>query len=388
MSSYASTYVTPEKALIRTLAQTHSHFTGSLYRYLADSADDYGACYPGLRHLANVLNSNTEAVQAALDQLVAMGVIAYVRRSVRDRLTGQYLPNVYQINPALLHIRPELEAQAWQQWMEAGGQPLTLSGNAPNQPVDAPGGAEVHREERASLSDQQSPVRQLCSAPDRTNNRTSDSLTSSNSKGYNQQQQTTPEVKPSLSDGQAVVVEKTHQEKGEKDQKKEKKQKNSANMGCEKPQVPPKAERPTQPIAKKPETSLPYQQQRSGNQEKFRTTPAQKADKPKPNYAELIPVREALSDELLEGLAERVKEEAPMPIMLARGLIVQYGWNTVEAALNHPSLKKAYNPGGLLRWLVQGGHIDPELDTGYDPLSRLSNGKRYVSGPYADFIQH
>jgi len=350
MSSYASTYVMPEKALIRTLAQTHAHFTGSLYRYLADSADDYGACFPSIRHLAEVLNSSKEAVQTALEELEQMGVITYLRRSAHDPRTGHYLANIYQINPALLHIRPELHDQAQQQYFEAGGRPLTLLGTGSSQPVDAP-------------------VRELPSSSDITNNRTSDSLTSFNPKGYNQQQQKTPESELRLSGDS---------------------EKPSANMGREKPETQPKAEHPTKPTAEKPETSLPYQQQRSANSQTFR---AGRQPKTRPTYPELAPVARALPDEFQERLAKRVREETDIPLRLARGLITQYGWNTVEVALNNPFVRKANNPGGYLRWLIQGQRIDPQADLPIDPMERLRNrlendAKRYTSGEYADFIQH
>lgn len=349
-ASYSATYVTPEKALIRTLSQTHAHFTGSLYRYLADCADDLGVCFPGIRHLAEVLNSGKEAVQKALDELEQMGVITYLRRSARDPWTGHYLSNVYQLNPSLLHIRPELHDQAQQQYYEAGGRPLTLLGGGVNPPVDAP-------------------VRASPLSYDITNNRTSDSLTSFNPKGYNQQQQKTLESELSLS---------------------AESEKHSANMGGEQQETQPGVEHPTKPKAEKPETPLPHQQQRSAGKQTFR---AARQPKARPTYTELAPVIKALPDEYQERLAKRVREETDIPLRLARGLITQYGWNVVETALNNPFVRKASNPGGYLRWLIQGQRIDPQADLPLDPMERLerrlsNDTKRYTTGEFADFIQH
>jgi hypothetical protein len=323
-------YSTPYARANRAAIRHLSDIGYKVVQCLITHANELGICWPGIRLIAEETGKSKDSVQVALEELEGTGCIAYIRRNERDAYTGQKLVNIYQVSPLLLHIRPEFEAQAWQSWKNAHGKEFALFAAS------------------ASLS---------YSEQDRTNNRTNDSQSVSDLH-QNQQQQEPLESEHSLS---ATAHSREDKQERRQDQRKG--------------------------LDRTPATH----QQRSANNQTSRA--GQPPGARRPIYTELAPVAKALPDELQERLAKRVREEADIPLRMARGLNTQYGWNTVEVALNNPFVRKADNPGGYLRWLIQGQRIDPQVDLPLDPMERLArrlsnDGKCYTTGEFADFIEH
>jgi hypothetical protein len=309
MSPYVSINVAANKAANQNLSD-HAYKT---LQALMDYADELGICWPGIRLLVNDTGKCKEMVQQGLEELVATGCIAYLRRNARDPYTGQKLVNIYQISPVLLHVRPELEAEAWKSWNKANGKEFALS----------------------------------YSGQDRTNTRTSANSTSASPNGQSQHQQT--------AEGW------------------------SANMGVEDDDAPP----PPPPLAK-PRRTRPAQKPPQTQAPESKSTHFSPMKLP---YPDIAPVDNPLPDEHDEALAQRIRNDAQMPIKLARGLIVQYGRPLVEAAANHPFTQKAQRPAGYIRYLVQGNRLDPERDARFLTDHEM-DVQKYISGKYADFVEH
>ncbi len=319
MFPYAAVNVAANKAANQNLSD-HAYRT---LQALIDYADELGICWPGIRLLVNDTRKCKEMVQQGLEELVATGCIAYIRRNARDKYTGQKLVNIYQISPVLLHIRPELEDEAWKSWNKAKGKEFALS----------------------------------YSGQDRTNTRASARETNDNCKQSIQHQQPHGccpvnmgggEATPSL----AATVEEQSDERPSFRQK-----------------APP-----------------------SHNQDReiFRRAESQNNARFKPMrepYPDVAAVNGPLPNEADEALAQRIRDEAQMPIKLARGLIQQYGRLLVEAAVNHPFTQKAQRPAGYIRYLVQGNRLDPDRDARFFTDQEM-NGMKYITGKYADFIEH
>lgn len=320
MFPYVAVNVHANKAANQNLSD-HAYKT---LQALIDYADELGICWPGIRLLVNDTRKCKEMVQQGLEELVATGCIAYVRRNARDRYTGQKLVNIYQISPVLLHIRPELEEEAWKSWKKAKGREFALS----------------------------------YSGQDRTNTRTSDSLTSDNRKRSIQHQQ--PEGCWSV------------------------------NMGGEDEDAPPLADTVEEQGEEKPIFRQKSSPRHNQDKDMFRRGDSQDNRRFKPMrepYPDLAPVNDPLPDAADEALAQRIRDDAQMPIKLARGLIQQYGRSLVEAAVNHPFTQKAQKPAGYIRYLVQGNRLDPDRDARFFTDQEM-DGRKYITGKYADFIEH
>lgn len=320
MFPYVAVNVAANKAATQNLSD-HAYKT---LQALMDYADELGICWPGIRLLVNDTRKCKEMVQQGLEELVATGCIAYIRRNARDKYTGQKLVNIYQISPVLLHIRPELEEEAWKSWRKAKGKEFALS----------------------------------YAEQDRTNNRTSFKETSANRERSTQHQQPAGCC--------------------------------PANMGDEGENAPPGAtlveEAPQPAPSLRPKNPPRHSQTRA----EFRRGDDQARARFKPlrePYPELAPVSHPLPDKNDEALAQRIRDEAQMPIKLARGLIQQYGRALVEAAVNHPFTQKAQRPAGYIRYLVQGNRLDPERDAQFFTHQEME-GRKYITGRYADLIEH
>lgn len=86
------------------------------YRYLVNRADPIGVCYPKQATIAAAIHASEREVQRALDMLHDNCVFRYRRRNAVDPATRRRLHNVYQLNPLLLVIAAEFEAEAWSEW--------------------------------------------------------------------------------------------------------------------------------------------------------------------------------------------------------------------------------------------------------------------------------
>lgn len=86
------------------------------YRYLVNRADPIGVCYPKIVTIAEAIAHSEREVQRALETLHDNTVFRYRRRNAVDPATRRRLHNVYQVNPLLLVIAAEFEAEAWSEW--------------------------------------------------------------------------------------------------------------------------------------------------------------------------------------------------------------------------------------------------------------------------------
>lgn len=318
MFPYSAVYVHANRAALQQLSD-HGYKT---LQALITYADEIGICWPGIRTLVNDTGKCKEMVSQALEELAATGCMAFVRRNARDKYTGQKLVNIYQISPVLLHVRPELEDEAWKQWQKAKGKELSLS----------------------------------YTGQDRTNTRASDTLTSA------------------MQD----TIQHHHAAGG-----------CSTNISLQDEADPtslPAVEaappdRPARKSARRLPQPPPQESSAGRPQNTLRFKPMAQT------YPEIEPIAQKLPNEADEALAQRIREDAQMPIKLARGLIAQYGSPAVEAAINHPFTQKAQRPAGYIRYLVQGNRLDPERDAKFFTEEEM-DGRKYITGKYADFIEH
>lgn len=86
------------------------------YRYLVNRADPIGVCFPKQATIADAIKVTEREAQRALEVLHDGCVFRYRRRNAVDAATRRRLHNVYQVNPLLLVIAPEFEAEAWSEW--------------------------------------------------------------------------------------------------------------------------------------------------------------------------------------------------------------------------------------------------------------------------------
>lgn len=86
------------------------------YRYLVNRADPFGGCYPSAECIANAINYNVRHVYRALQYLNDNDIFRYTRRDEYDRVTRRKLSNGYCVNPDIISLNPQFEAQARAEW--------------------------------------------------------------------------------------------------------------------------------------------------------------------------------------------------------------------------------------------------------------------------------
>jgi hypothetical protein len=79
-----------------------SHKALRLYVLLSTYADREGICWPGIAELASKSGLRVESVMDAMQELESAGMMVYKRRNERDSVTGQMMPNVYEIRGCLI----------------------------------------------------------------------------------------------------------------------------------------------------------------------------------------------------------------------------------------------------------------------------------------------
>lgn len=99
-----------------------SDFQYKVYRYLVNRADEIGVCYPKEITIADGISGEQRSIRRALEVLNENDVIRYRRRNAFDPTTRRKAHNVYQINPDILVIAPEFEAEARSEWQSLTDQ--------------------------------------------------------------------------------------------------------------------------------------------------------------------------------------------------------------------------------------------------------------------------
>ncbi|GIL12529.1 MAG: hypothetical protein BroJett038_12490 [Chloroflexota bacterium] len=79
---------------------------------LASYANEYGCCFPSRQILADVTGHSVPEIRDDLDTLEAWGLMRYISRQQRDKATGLFKPDIFQVNPSVLYIRRENRADA------------------------------------------------------------------------------------------------------------------------------------------------------------------------------------------------------------------------------------------------------------------------------------
>lgn len=77
----------------------------------ASYGNPLGVAFPGTREFWR-LGYHPEKTAAFIAQLEQVGLMRYLRKDARDTLTGAWLPDAYQFNPALYFIRRRLRSEA------------------------------------------------------------------------------------------------------------------------------------------------------------------------------------------------------------------------------------------------------------------------------------
>jgi len=333
MLSYASTYVEADRAAARFLTDP----TYKVLHNLVSRADQYGICWPGIRTIAEDTGKSKDTVQEALDELEATGCIVYIRRNGRDPISKQKLPNVYQINPQLYAVRPGLQAQAEACWNEHGGKPLSFA----------------------------FPSMRL------NQSKTNDSKPKLGTSYLHQQQQDPSESEGSLSFTPLPLPIGQEEEKTDEYVKQHR-------------------------ATHDPERRLGSEagQQRSRNQ-MFRRSNIEASNRDagylSVAYPEIQRVAEELPNRVDEWLADRARHETGMSIRFARGLILAFSAPKVEAALNDKSLRHSTNirnKAGFVFWLLANNLVEMNTETYRTGRPDDPDGSRYISGEYADFVEH
>lgn len=373
MLSYASTYVEADRAAARYLTDP----TYKILHNLVSRADEYGICWPGIRTIGEDTAKCKDTVQAALDELERTGCIAYIRRNVRDPISKQKLPNIYQINPCLYAVRPGLQAQAEACWSEHGGKSLSFqlpskwhNHNITNASKPKSGTTYLNQQQQKPLESERS----LSFTPP-----PSPRLRQASPPAQPDEREKTDEYfdwQPA--DASAMADKPTY-----------------ANASAGKPGAHgPERPRPNSEAHLRQSYGGQAGQQRSRKPEFRRSnTKSSKSDveKVRTSYPDIKRVAEEFSNQPDEWLADRARRETSMSIRFARGLILEFSAPKVEAALNDNALRGSTsikNKAGYVFWLLTNNLV--EINAAAYGAGRPDDpdGSRYATGKYADFIEH
>ena len=300
--------------------------------FLCAHADGAGRCRPGVKYIGQSLDLRFEEVRYRLDRLERQSLFRYLRRNARDELTGEFLPDVYAINPRILLTKIPVPHPAE---------------NAEQAPVP-------HSAENAE------PV-QFRIAP---------------------VQPSQPESEPEeLNQNQGTRIRNQHQQPEEFPTYGKKPVTGASSIPGSAPSY-----------AWGEESNAKAQTQATGSPAPAGTKPAPAGhveDNTPPSSAPppiqpMIRYVNALEDAHLEALANEVKAIAPTRLYNARELVMRYGEVNIRKGLVQLEAAKAkgsvYNPMGLLTTWLRTGALKAE------PVAD-SLGMSYVSGKYADFIE-
>ena len=294
---------------------------------LVQHANTFGWCYPGDELIGAESGHRADGIPAILTRLVLMDYIRLVYTPTPRRSAPD---RDIQINPYLIALRPECHEVSAPEWLSYKSQTKGHNGNQ-TIPItygrnDLQPPANHHQESLSLITTSETPP-----AP--------------------------PPEPPFSTNGKA------------------KKRKNA---------VPTNAVGDSAPAAQ--ELAAPAAQNASANAQPrppFRAPPS-------PSRPLVLPdvelQKEPLPDELYERVAVDMSEATGrgMSLAVARGLVLAHGTATCTAAVKLLKNKRGLsNPAGHLRWMIQVGQIDPTGDARPD-----ADGSGYVTGKYADFIEH
>ncbi|MBZ0276164.1 MAG: helix-turn-helix domain-containing protein, partial [Anaerolineae bacterium] len=105
-------------------------FSPTVYRVLmmlTAHANGLGVVCISQSRLAEHIRRSAALVNRAIPNLIEAGCIAYQRRGIYNPKTKRMFPNIYQINPDILHLRPADLSRARELWEVYNGKPLSLT---------------------------------------------------------------------------------------------------------------------------------------------------------------------------------------------------------------------------------------------------------------------
>jgi len=303
-----------------------------VFLFLAAHADHTGKCRPGVKYIGQSLDLRFEEVRYRLDRLERQGLFRYLRRNSRDELTGEFLPDVYAINPRILLTK----------------SPVTLSAeNAEQAPVPHTAENAEHDQFRIAPVQPSQPESEPDVRPD---------VLKPNEVNQHQQPEEFPNYgKKPVTGASSIPGSAPSYAWGEESNAKPQTQSTGQSA----------------PAGTKPAPA--------GHVED--NTPPSSAPPP---IQPMIRYVNALEDAHLEALANEVKAMAPTRLYNARELVMRYGEVNIRKGLMQLAAAKAkgsvYNPMGLLTTWLRTGALKAE------PVAEPA-GKAYTSGKYADFIE-
>jgi hypothetical protein len=110
---------------------------------------------------------------------------------------------------------------------------------------------------------------------------------------------------------------------------------------------------------------------------------------PPPSVPRLVSYDAPLPDEAAELLAARMNVDTGyrLSVANARGLVVRYGAARCEAALAHvENQTDVKSPAALLRWYIEGGHVDPMQDGKTAAHDWPTDKNKWLTGEFAQFF--
>lgn len=325
MDSYSCTYVDAERKL---LASSMSFTALAVLRYLCSRADALGRCWPSQDTIAADLGGlRRETVNRNLADLERAGLLRLIQRAGTNAITGQRTTNVYMVSPFYFAVRPELQPDALALWnVTFEGGHVILGSHQPTTEPPTGTNDSNHRQEPTTTT-----------------------TTAHDDEQYDQMRESLPDEEKQA---KAKQVQRTEKQR----------------------------------TAETVETSEMSQQATFKDQGSAPLVKNGTYAKPRIHqYPPLESVRDELPDAAKERLAVRVRDEAQMPLPVARDLLNKYSGSAVEAVLNSGALAKAEKPGGLLRYLLHTGAVTSPGDA---PGQVGSGGERYTNGKYAEYLNY
>jgi hypothetical protein len=304
-----------------------------LFIFLCAHGNENGICYPSVKTIGQQLDWRFEEVRYRLDRLEHQGLISYLRRAARNAYTGEFVNDLYQMNPKVYKVK----------------NPVTHpSENAEPVPV-------THPSENAEPDGLRMPPSNL-----------------QHNQLHNQRQQLTPLTNSS----------NQHQQP-------DKFPLDGGNTVTGEPSSAPSSA--FNPENAKPDANTQTQDSGQSAPAGTKPTPVGHAESNTPPGSASPPIQpmiryvNALPDVHLEALANEVKAMAPTRLYNARELVMRYGEANVRKGLVQLEAAKTkgsvYNPMGLLTtWLRTGAlKAEPEHE---------NEGLKYITGKYAHIIEH
>lgn len=328
---------------IRALAPLMDDGTFKTLVTLASYANEYGCCFPSRQILADVTGHSVLDIRGDLDALESWGLMRYISRQERDKATGLFKPDVYQINPSVLYIRAENRADA-----------LALS-KVPFQ------GENSHS---TTISEEETPLKNFPRILNHNHQRKQ--YHQPLPENQNQEPPPPPKTVP-LKKGGSGAPAYEHAKNGH---------------------TPARSAAP----AEMPDSPQPSADTQNGRKPARSAKPAQSA--PTPPHSPPAPpaarrYEEPLPDVALETLAHEVRQLAPTRLWQARQLVSEHNPDDVRAGLLHLAKSQmkgsVREPFGLLKYWLERRIMS--VERGAPDMLPPDDGKYYVSGELSKFIK-